>query len=385
MIYRKIDSLTSLRFIAVAMIVVHHSRGVLWLTNDDLRHFALDQAVSFFFVLSGFVLTHVYPRLNKPSFVGQFYIMRFARIWPNHVAAFIFGVLIFLPWSLYSIREPKNAVIAIANILLVQGWYPAKEVFFSFNAVTWALSAEVFFYLCFPLLIKDFENKWLRNLLFSFLIMIGVITFCNIAKLPYSETVPSSAISSTGLVYINPLCRLFEFVTGMCIAVLWKNYDRQIKLTKLTGTLLEATAMCIVISTVYFSISVADNLTHLVGPAGSEYLSHAGSTLSFALLIFIMALEKGQISRVLCLKAPAALGETSFSIFLFHQLILRYYSVYSRYFSAVPKPLLYALFWVFTLVISFLALMFIERPCRRLIGGLTWLNSSGHFEKRNKT
>lgn len=49
----------SLSFIAVAMIVVHHSRGVLWLTPDFLRHFALDQAVLFFFVLSGFILTYV--------------------------------------------------------------------------------------------------------------------------------------------------------------------------------------------------------------------------------------------------------------------------------------------------------------------------------------
>ena len=49
-------------------------------------------------------------------------------------------------------------MIAIANLMLIQGWYPAKELFFSFNAVTWVFSAEVFFYLFFPLLIKDFEN-----------------------------------------------------------------------------------------------------------------------------------------------------------------------------------------------------------------------------------
>jgi len=172
----KIDALTSLRFIAVAMIVVHHSRGVLWLTPDFLSHFVLDHAVSFFFVLSGFVLTYVYPRLTGPLSIKKFYVARFARIWPAHVVAFVALFMIFLPWSYYSIIQPRNMMLAIANLLLVHGWYPAMEVFFSFNQVTWAVSAEVFFYLIFPLLIKGFEKTWIRKLLFSLLIMLALIS-----------------------------------------------------------------------------------------------------------------------------------------------------------------------------------------------------------------
>ena len=364
--YKKIDALTSLRFIAVAMIVVHHSRGVLWLTPDFLGHFALDQAVSFFFVLSGFVLTYVYPRLSEPSSVQKFYIARFARIWPSHFAAFATLFVIFLPWSYYSITEPKNTFIAIANLMLIQGWYPAKELYFSFNAVTWAVSTEVFFYLFFPLLIKDFENTWLRKFLLSLLIMIVVIVFCNVIELPSDSVVPSNEISRTGFVYINPLCRLFEFVTGMCVAALWKKYDGQIKVGKGSGTLIEVIAMSIAVSTIYFSIS-AYNMIQFVGAAGAEYLSHAGSCLSFALLIFIMALGKGHISRVLSSTILLSLGEASYSIFLYHQLILRFYSDNSGFFLNVPTFLLYIMFWILTLSISITSLMLIERPFRRLI------------------
>jgi len=60
----KLNSLTSMRFVAAAMIVVHHSRGNFGIPLDAGGRFLLDQAVSFFFVLSGFILTYVYPRLD---------------------------------------------------------------------------------------------------------------------------------------------------------------------------------------------------------------------------------------------------------------------------------------------------------------------------------
>ena len=364
--YKRIDALTSLRFIAVAMIVVHHSRGVLWLTPDILDHFVLDHGVSFFFVLSGFVLTYVYPRLTGPSSIKKFYIARFARIWPTHIVAFVALFIIFLPWSYYSIIQPRNMMLAIANLLLVHGWYPAMEVFFSFNQVTWAVSAEVFFYLIFPLLIKDFEKTWIRKLIFSLLIMLAVIMFCNFADLQYALDVPSNVISRTGFVYINPLSRLFEFVIGMCVAVIWKKYEGRISLGKIVGTLLEVIVVCIAIATVYISVS-AGSINHLIGKAGAEYLFHTGSCLSFALLIFTMAMGMGHISLLLSSKIFVLLGETSYSVFLFHQLILRFYAAHHEYLSILPGAILYALFWIVTLLISFSVLIFIENPVRRFI------------------
>lgn len=362
----RIDVLTSLRFIAVAMIVVHHSRGVLWLTPDFLSHFALDHAVSFFFVLSGFVLTYVYPRLTGPSPLKKFYVARFARIWPIHVVAFITLFMIFLPWSYYNLIQPKYTILAIANLLLVHSWYPAMGSFFSFNQVTWAVSTEVFFYLSFPLLIKDFENTWMRKLLLSFLIMLAIVMFCNFMSLPFALDVPSDVISRTGLVYINPLCRLFEFIVGMCVAVIWKKYEGRISLSRKVGTLLEVIVVCIAVTTVYISVS-AGSIIHLVGPAGAEYLSHAGSCLSFAVLIFTMAMGRGHISRLLSAKILVVLGEASYSIFLFHQLILRFYTAHHEYFSTLPGAGLYALFWIVTLLISFLVLILIENPVRRFV------------------
>jgi peptidoglycan/LPS O-acetylase OafA/YrhL len=364
--YQKIDCLTSLRFFGAAAIVVHHSRGMLWLTPEDLNHFSLDQAVSFFYVLSGFVLTYVYPKIENASAVKQFYLARFARIWPAHLAAFATLFIVFLPSSFHQITQTRNALTGMLNILLIQAWFPRADIFFSFNWLTWAVSVEVFFYLLFPLMIKNFENTWPGKLIAALLMVVGLVILCNVTKLQPHGIAAPDAISSTALLYINPLSRLFEFVVGMCVALFYKKYSDQFQLGLPVGTLFEILAFGVAIATAYCSASV-HVLARFIGLAGSEYLYHAGSCLPFALLIFIMALQKGLISRVLGTRIPLLLGEASFSVFLFHQIIIRYYSANADLFSSVPQPFLYVLFWVFLLVISFAVLMFIERPCRRLI------------------
>ena len=250
---------------------------------------------------------------------------------------------------------------------MIQAWFPWADIFFSFNWLTWAVSVEVFFYLLFPMIIINFEKTWPIKLVAALLMVVGLVILCNVTKLPSYSIAAPDAISSTALLYINPLCRLFEFVVGMCVALFYKKYSEQFKLVGMpVGTLFEILAFSVVISTVYYSASV-HVLARFIGLGGSEYLYHAGSCLPFALLIFIMALQKGLISKVLRTRIPLLLGEASFSVFLFHQIILRYYSVNAALFSSVPQPFLYALFWVFLLMISFVVLMFIERPCRRLI------------------
>jgi peptidoglycan/LPS O-acetylase OafA/YrhL len=51
----RLDALTGLRFFAALAIVIHHT--------FRLPEWPLPQSVSFFFVLSGFILAHVYPEL----------------------------------------------------------------------------------------------------------------------------------------------------------------------------------------------------------------------------------------------------------------------------------------------------------------------------------
>src|SRR5690242_19654398 len=85
---KKLYALTSLRFVAAALIVLGHSQGTFGIPKDAWAPFVMSQGVSFFFVLSGFILTYVYPSL-KLFGIRRFLLARFARIWPAHITAFI--------------------------------------------------------------------------------------------------------------------------------------------------------------------------------------------------------------------------------------------------------------------------------------------------------
>lgn len=211
---KKLDQLTSLRFFAAFLIVIHHSVDLFGIKNIGIN---FGQGVSFFFVLSGFILTYVYPKLETWLEIKRFWRARVARVWPAYLVSFCLGFwLLHYQW----VNE-----IALANLLMVQAWLPLSSYYFSYNAVAWSVSTEFFFYLVFPILIYKWNKSWLLKLIFSGGILISLIVFSNLLKLPdYGSPLVGSnglLVTSHGLLYINPLSRIFEFIFGMCVAHAW--------------------------------------------------------------------------------------------------------------------------------------------------------------------
>ena len=102
--------LNTLRFIAAFLVVIHHAES---LRKDHglkyhLKDFGLFQngshAVSFFFVLSGFLITYLLMKERKVKqdiSIKQFYIKRVFRIWPLYFLMVIIGAIIqpyFIDW-----------------------------------------------------------------------------------------------------------------------------------------------------------------------------------------------------------------------------------------------------------------------------------------------
>jgi peptidoglycan/LPS O-acetylase OafA/YrhL len=118
---QRLDALTSLRF----FIVIYHSANLFGLSLNSGNYFALGQAVSFFFVLSGFILAYVYPKLENWSQISRFWCARIARIWPVLLASF------FLAYWL--LPAGWDSTIVLANILMIHAWIPFPKYFFSYN------------------------------------------------------------------------------------------------------------------------------------------------------------------------------------------------------------------------------------------------------------
>jgi peptidoglycan/LPS O-acetylase OafA/YrhL len=372
---RRLHALTSLRFVAAAMIVCLHLTGNFGVSTTWAATFSLGQGVTFFFILSGFILTYVYPTLDASGARG-FLIARFARLWPAHLATFGL-VFLLLPAYLRSSGAGYSVPAALTNLGMVHAWLPVWDSFLSFNSVSWSISTELALYLCFPLLIRDWRRTWLPKLACSALLVVGMVALSNWLGLRRADPFePGPNIE--GMVYIGPIANLFLFSLGMATCLGWRRFAPTLRLTLVSGTVLELAALALAIWTIYSTRTVsmiAYGAAPWIGPAGQFWLEQNGlSWISFPLLIFVLAMERGLVSRLLSLPACVLLGEMSYSVYLVHQPLLRW-SAYARdTLTGVPNELLLAIFWLATLSLSWLLWRVIERPSRRLL--VEWLTPS---------
>lgn len=359
----RLDPLTSLRFIAAAMIVVHHtiSYGVFGLSAPSGKSSIWGQGVSFFFVLSGFILAHVYTKLENFQEIRQFWRARIARVWPALAFSFIL--------ALWLLSLDLDYPTAAANLLMVNAWIPDQKYYFSYNSPAWSISTEVFFYLAFPLIIYKWKNNWPYKITISFTILICMFFASNILQ---SQTIGSfdKSLTKTGLLYISPATRIFEFVFGICIANVWSNYKNKGNWGRLRASLYEAMSIIAVAASMFFTPLIGDFVQLRFGEqAASYWLSFSGSMFSFGLLIYVISMQRGWISVFLSHPLFVLLGEISFSIYLLHQIFLRYYVANIISPPYLPKLAELAIFWSILLLASYLTWSIIETPFRKLIIG----------------
>lgn len=384
---QRLHALTSLRFLAAAVVVLHHSLGEFGVLTSIEWRVPVGHALSFFFVLSGFVLAYVYPSLDGGKAVGRFFRARFARIWPLHIATLLL-VIVLLPDWFRGLAGGNLAATFLSpllwlNALLIHAWIPVREYFWSYNAVSWAVSTEMALYLCFPLLLYKWERTWHVKLIFTFLLAAGVIAFCGYTGLPSGE---KGGVGYIGLIAIGPLVRLFEFSFGMTMALAYRRMKDRYDPGMAKGTVIEAAAWGVLIGS--FCIIPFFLRTFAGGAESTRWWIGNGGVAALAIgpFILVMALDKGFITRVLSLKWFVALGELSFAMYLLHQAVLRAYRWEMDIAAAPPSWLMYVCLPLVILIGSHLLFVLVEKPFRRLIGegkmptfpgGTWWLRRVG--------
>ncbi|WP_116245105.1 acyltransferase [Nocardiopsis sp. FIRDI 009] len=351
------DSLTGLRFIAAALVFLHH---VIWFNVFadqavvDTYHAAFINAgrvgVTFFFILSGFVLT-VAVRPNDT--VAAFWRRRAAKIYPNHVVTALLAMVVTtvvgssaLGWEL------------IPNLLLVQTWWPSYDVVFSVNPVSWSLACELIFYLSFPflypLLAKVPERAlwwWVAGA------AVGVVAVAAVAAafLPASPPVPDgqpAGMYQFWFTYVFPPARLLDFVLGILMArvVLSGRWPR----LRPVG----AVALCVAAYAVSMSVPYL-------------FALNAVMVLPLALLVASVAASDLAGRRSwLCSTPMLRLGECSYAFYMVHMLVMMLgtHLISGRVFSPLPAVGVLAGWFTVSLVCAWLLYTYVERPLTRLLG-----------------
>ncbi len=163
-----IHSLTSLRFLAAAWVVFYHFKEFFRGTPLEHSNFTTYGflGVDFFFVLSGFVLAHVYlPKIRQGRFeYWNFLVRRVGRVYPLHVLTLVFTLAVaviaaktgvtYTVWDLGAwMALPKGEILRglFTHVTLIHAWGSTDGLLF--NLPSWSISAEWFAYLLLPVFV----------------------------------------------------------------------------------------------------------------------------------------------------------------------------------------------------------------------------------------
>lgn len=327
-----IYSLQSLRVVFALCIFFHHL---------DLFEAGGSCGVSFFLVLSGFVLAAGYgERAVQPDFSWKAYMQkRMVRLLPVHwltllLALWVHGVLR---------GEQLSAGPLVANALLLQSWFPWYGYFFSGNAVSWYLSDLMFFYAVFPLLMRGWSRVHRKYWLWGgggllLMVLYGLFQ----ARLP--------ELYGNQLLYIHPLFRLLDFGLGIFCYRIYSRL-RHRSLSSLQSTCLEGVALLSMLAACLLYSWVPLNATYAL----LFWIPSAWVVLAFAL----GEQHGGRISAFLRHKAWQKPAAWSFSFYMVHLLCIRMVDVWM---PGMHGGMRIGVTFLFSALLAVLLYEFFERP-----------------------
>jgi peptidoglycan/LPS O-acetylase OafA/YrhL len=148
-----IKPLTALRFFAAFWVVLFHYWPKLDVGFTPAIATKGYLGVEAFFVLSGFILCHVYlSGFGEGRFrYGDFLWNRLARVYPLHLATLVGVGAMAFAGTIAGLSVDPNILswkALPANLLLVHAWGFAPVA--GWNHASWSISAEWFAYLTFP-------------------------------------------------------------------------------------------------------------------------------------------------------------------------------------------------------------------------------------------
>jgi peptidoglycan/LPS O-acetylase OafA/YrhL len=326
--------------------------------------------VNFFFILSGFILAYNYlgaegrPRITR----RDFWVARFARIYPVYLLAFLAATL---PSAHYLLSHRSSllstTMTGLAALTLTQAWIPASSD--AWNGPGWSLSAEAFFYLLFPLAALCI-GRLDRYRLYMALGACWALSLATPLACAHTVLTAGGGWDMTWLKFLkyNPLVRLPEFLMGVALGRLFLSRMRATPVGRMASL---ATPARLSTAALVGSVCALSYLPTLLGSGSAlpYLLLHNGLVDPFfALLIYSLASGEGPLAALLSLPTMILLGEASYALYIVHIPLWDWMTyALSRLHMAPGFVALSLLHLGVAMGLSILTVRVIEQPTRRAL------------------
>lgn len=309
-----------------ANVPAHGRTDVLDKTIGEFR-----VAITFFFVLSGFLLVQPWLRGKAPD-LGRFAIRRIARVGPAYWAALI-GSLLILTGTGHgreiALHDTWKFVLFISNL------FPETRTML--DPPMWSMHVEMSFYVVLPLIGLALLRAGKHRLLICASLVAASVAFTTAGtfgawKPEATETLPT---------YLGA----FAFgIAAACIA----------PRTKYAPAVLAAGIALVVGNGVWHSGGTGQ-LGHAIADLPAE--------LGFAAIIWALAAKPARILE----RAPLrSIGTVSFGLYLWHMPVMFALQIHDR----MPERFLPAMLWIapITAALAIASWYLIEKPAIALSG-----------------
>ena len=357
-----------LRAVAVTLVVLSHL-GIGMFSGGFV-------GVDMFFVLSGFVigLTMVNEQVTtgKVSF-RRFFERRFFRIFPPLsfmvvvMTVYAYFVVPFTKAQDFFIQQARAALFSYGNFFYMfrKLDYFVQSGDITFFLHTWSLGVEEQFYIALPIVLgvlaligRRFDAAQRIRIWTVGFIVLGLasaVVMVGSSKQKYGWFDPQFR---PGFLFYSPFTRAWEFFLGLLVAIAVLRYEQGRKyLGSAMRTVLSVFAVLVI---VYVLVTRVDG-------NGSQIVACALTALATGLLIFSLSGSKLDVQKFFGIKVFQAIGNSSYSIYLWHWIGVSISLDLMRPDSSIDKSILVAA----SMLPAVISYRYIEQPFRKLRTGST--------------